>query len=104
MLHYSTKRKTRHTVLLYEQVEGSTLPLVCGIKNRKKKFEYIETDKALKNIVTSMEGRFPAMLVLWLGRAFYRGIYGNTGGMEPFTPTLAALVTKCRISKILEFS
>ncbi|GBN22222.1 hypothetical protein AVEN_258251-1 [Araneus ventricosus] len=27
-------------------------------------------------IVTSMESRFPAMLVLWLGREFYRGKYG----------------------------
>ncbi|GBM73183.1 hypothetical protein AVEN_30065-1 [Araneus ventricosus] len=27
-------------------------------------------------IVTNMESRFPAMLVLWLGREFYRGKYG----------------------------
>ncbi|GBM56253.1 hypothetical protein AVEN_101535-1 [Araneus ventricosus] len=28
------------------------------------------------NIVTNMESRFPAMLVLWLGREFYRGSLG----------------------------
>ncbi|GBL75750.1 hypothetical protein AVEN_155046-1 [Araneus ventricosus] len=29
-------------------------------------------------IVTNMESRFPAILVLWLGREFYRGKYGMT--------------------------
>ncbi|GBN28874.1 hypothetical protein AVEN_120161-1 [Araneus ventricosus] len=29
-----------------------------------------------------MESRFPAMLVLWLGREFYRGKYGN-GAIDP---------------------
>ncbi|GBN79452.1 hypothetical protein AVEN_124740-1 [Araneus ventricosus] len=35
-----------------------------------------------------MESRFPAMLVLWLGREFYRGMYGNSGETEPLTPDL----------------
>ncbi|GBO26812.1 hypothetical protein AVEN_142857-1 [Araneus ventricosus] len=46
-----------------------------------------------------MESCFPAMLVLWLGREFYRGMYGNAGRVEPST-----LATKCGISKLLEFS
>ncbi|GBL92677.1 hypothetical protein AVEN_119077-1 [Araneus ventricosus] len=40
------------------------------------------------NIVTNMGSRFPAMLVAWLGRQFYRGMYGNSGVMEPSTPDL----------------
>ncbi|GBM89239.1 hypothetical protein AVEN_53950-1 [Araneus ventricosus] len=39
-------------------------------------------------IVTNMECRFPAVLVSWLGREFYRGIYGNAGEIEPSTPDL----------------
>ncbi|GBM96571.1 hypothetical protein AVEN_103130-1 [Araneus ventricosus] len=35
-----------------------------------------------------MECRFPAMLVLWLGREFYRVMYGNAGRMEPSTTKL----------------
>ncbi|GBN27158.1 hypothetical protein AVEN_217089-1 [Araneus ventricosus] len=35
-----------------------------------------------------MESRFPSMLVLWFGRQFYRGMYGNSGGKEPSTPDL----------------
>ncbi|GBL81418.1 hypothetical protein AVEN_107692-1 [Araneus ventricosus] len=55
-------------------------------------------------IVTNMEGRFPTVLVLWLGGQFYRSMYGNAEEMEPSTPTLATLPTKCGISKVLEFS
>ncbi|GBM29509.1 hypothetical protein AVEN_212239-1 [Araneus ventricosus] len=36
-------------------------------------------------IVTNMESHFPAMIVLCLGREFYKGMYGNSGGMEPST-------------------
>ncbi|GBO41464.1 hypothetical protein AVEN_118480-1 [Araneus ventricosus] len=32
-----------------------------------------------------MESHFPAMLVLWLGREFYRYMYGNAAEMEPAT-------------------
>ncbi|GBM61943.1 hypothetical protein AVEN_272807-1 [Araneus ventricosus] len=35
-----------------------------------------------------MECRFLAMLVLWLGRELYRGMYGNAGRMESSTPDL----------------
>ncbi|GBN45259.1 hypothetical protein AVEN_111257-1 [Araneus ventricosus] len=35
------------------------------------------------DIVTKMECRFPSILVLWLGREFYKGMYGNSGGIEP---------------------
>ncbi|GBM00916.1 hypothetical protein AVEN_146244-1 [Araneus ventricosus] len=63
-------------------------------------------------IVTNIENRFPAMLVLWLGKEFYRGIYGNAGGMEPsnsdlgdhFYDLVTNLATKCGISQVLEFS
>ncbi|GBO03399.1 hypothetical protein AVEN_176479-1 [Araneus ventricosus] len=41
------------------------------------------------SIVKNMECRFPAMLVLLLGREFYRGMYGNSGGMEPSTLDLS---------------
>ncbi|GBM54527.1 hypothetical protein AVEN_198045-1 [Araneus ventricosus] len=45
-------------------------------------------------------------------KEFYRGMYENTGRMDPSTTTLAinlatilaTLVTKCGISKVLEFS
>ncbi|GBL98123.1 hypothetical protein AVEN_47861-1 [Araneus ventricosus] len=40
----------------------------------------------LNHFVTNMECRFPAMLVLWLGKEFYRGMHGNAGGMEPSIP------------------
>ncbi|GBM67508.1 hypothetical protein AVEN_204529-1 [Araneus ventricosus] len=33
-----------------------------------------------------MESRFPAKLVLWLGRDFYSGMYGNAREMESWTP------------------
>ncbi|GBM05864.1 hypothetical protein AVEN_135241-1 [Araneus ventricosus] len=33
-----------------------------------------------------MERRFPAMLVLWLKREFYRGKYGMTGSSQAWTP------------------
>ncbi|GBN99689.1 hypothetical protein AVEN_224649-1 [Araneus ventricosus] len=36
-------------------------------------------------IVTNMESRFPAMLVLWLGREFHRGKYGMTGSSQAWT-------------------
>ncbi|GBN55239.1 hypothetical protein AVEN_226442-1 [Araneus ventricosus] len=60
-------------------------------------------------IVTNMESRFPAMLVLCLGREFYRGMYGNTWRMESsttdhFGDLAKNLATKCGISKVLEFS
>ncbi|GBM20354.1 hypothetical protein AVEN_195901-1 [Araneus ventricosus] len=35
-----------------------------------------------------MKCRFPATLVLWLGREFYRDMYRNADGMEPSTPDL----------------
>ncbi|GBM25597.1 hypothetical protein AVEN_181713-1 [Araneus ventricosus] len=35
-----------------------------------------------------MECRFPAMLVLWLGRDFYKGKYGMTGSGQSWTPDL----------------
>ncbi|GBM94138.1 hypothetical protein AVEN_149545-1 [Araneus ventricosus] len=35
-----------------------------------------------------MESRFSAMLVLWLGREFYRGKYGMTGSSQAWTPDL----------------
>ncbi|GBO33513.1 hypothetical protein AVEN_31712-1 [Araneus ventricosus] len=35
-----------------------------------------------------MESRFPAMLVLWLGRKFYRGKNGMTGSSQAWTPDL----------------
>ncbi|GBO29395.1 hypothetical protein AVEN_235028-1 [Araneus ventricosus] len=40
------------------------------------------------NIVTNMESRFAAMLVLWLGREFYRVKYGMTGSGQAWTPDL----------------
>ncbi|GBO18894.1 hypothetical protein AVEN_201618-1 [Araneus ventricosus] len=42
----------------------------------------------LEDIVTNMENRFPTVLVLWLGREFYRGKYGMTGSSEAWTPDL----------------
>ncbi|GBM10303.1 hypothetical protein AVEN_50017-1 [Araneus ventricosus] len=41
-----------------------------------------------KRIVTNMGSRFPAMLVLWLGREFYRGKYGMTGNSQAWAPDL----------------
>ncbi|GBL87219.1 hypothetical protein AVEN_270501-1 [Araneus ventricosus] len=35
-----------------------------------------------------MECRFPAMLVLWLGRELYSGMYGKAGRLEPSTPDI----------------
>ncbi|GBL89177.1 hypothetical protein AVEN_255290-1 [Araneus ventricosus] len=35
-----------------------------------------------------MESRFPAMLVLWYGREFYRGKYGMTGRSQVWIPDL----------------
>ncbi|GBM94108.1 hypothetical protein AVEN_237383-1 [Araneus ventricosus] len=35
-----------------------------------------------------MESRFPAMLVLWFGREFYRVKYGVTGSSQAWTPDL----------------
>ncbi|GBM44919.1 hypothetical protein AVEN_94521-1 [Araneus ventricosus] len=43
-----------------------------------------------QNIVTNMENRFPAMLVLWLGREFYSGKYGMTA--MPGLLTLATIL------------
>ncbi|GBL95304.1 hypothetical protein AVEN_37753-1 [Araneus ventricosus] len=40
------------------------------------------------DIVTNMESRFPAMLVLWFGREFYRGKYGMIGSIQVWTPDL----------------
>ncbi|GBO30713.1 hypothetical protein AVEN_160688-1 [Araneus ventricosus] len=37
-------------------------------------------------IVTNMENRFRATLVLWLGREFYRGKCGLSGSSEAWTP------------------
>ncbi|GBM72842.1 hypothetical protein AVEN_17891-1 [Araneus ventricosus] len=76
-------------------------------------FELLNVHPALlKSIITNMESRFPAMLVVWLGREFYRRMYGNARGMESSTHDLGdhfgylakKLATKCRISKVLEFS
>ncbi|GBN68805.1 hypothetical protein AVEN_247110-1 [Araneus ventricosus] len=36
--------------------------------------------------VTNMESRLPAMLVLWLGREFYRGKYRITDSSQVWTP------------------
>ncbi|GBO36749.1 hypothetical protein AVEN_44175-1 [Araneus ventricosus] len=38
------------------------------------------------NSVTNMKCRFSAMLVLWLGREFYRGKYLMTGSGKTCTP------------------
>ncbi|GBM56708.1 hypothetical protein AVEN_224756-1 [Araneus ventricosus] len=38
--------------------------------------------------VTNMDSSFPAMLVLRLGKEFYRGIYGNVRRMESSTSDL----------------
>ncbi|GBM01922.1 hypothetical protein AVEN_269535-1 [Araneus ventricosus] len=54
----------------------------CFIKFKVPEFLILE------NIVTNMESRFPAMLVLWLGREFYRGKYGMTGSIQARTPDL----------------
>ncbi|GBN75676.1 hypothetical protein AVEN_26696-1 [Araneus ventricosus] len=35
-----------------------------------------------------MESCFPAMLVLWLGREFYRGKYGMTASSQAWIPVL----------------
>ncbi|GBN20148.1 hypothetical protein AVEN_111143-1 [Araneus ventricosus] len=35
-----------------------------------------------------MESRFPAILVLWLGRVFYRRKYGMTGSSHVWIPDL----------------
>ncbi|GBM62808.1 hypothetical protein AVEN_19797-1 [Araneus ventricosus] len=35
-----------------------------------------------------MERRFPAMLVLWLGREFYRAECGMTGSIQAWIPDL----------------
>ncbi|GBM69687.1 hypothetical protein AVEN_49060-1 [Araneus ventricosus] len=35
-----------------------------------------------------MECHFPAMLALWLGRGFYRGMYANARGIEKSIPDL----------------
>ncbi|GBM34946.1 hypothetical protein AVEN_80807-1 [Araneus ventricosus] len=35
-----------------------------------------------------MESRFPAMLVLWFGREFYRGKYEMTDSSHVWTPDL----------------
>ncbi|GBN57753.1 hypothetical protein AVEN_81005-1 [Araneus ventricosus] len=40
-----------------------------------------------------MESRFPTMLVSWLRRKIYRGMYGNAGEMEPLTPDLGKNLT-----------
>ncbi|GBM02243.1 hypothetical protein AVEN_108798-1 [Araneus ventricosus] len=39
-----------------------------------------------------MENRFPAMLVLWLGREFYRDKYGITSSSQAWTPDLGTKV------------
>ncbi|GBM76293.1 hypothetical protein AVEN_81843-1 [Araneus ventricosus] len=56
--------------------------------------------------------RIPAMLVLKLGREFYRGKYGMTGSSQTWTPDLdnefgdleTNLATKSGTSKMLELS
>ncbi|GBM19774.1 hypothetical protein AVEN_120611-1, partial [Araneus ventricosus] len=40
------------------------------------------------NIIANMKSLFPAMLVLWLGREFYRGKYGMTGSTQAWTPDI----------------
>ncbi|GBL97586.1 hypothetical protein AVEN_49105-1 [Araneus ventricosus] len=42
-------------------------------------FTYTWADK---HIITNMESCFPAKLVMWLGREFYRGKYGVTGSSQ----------------------
>ncbi|GBO22771.1 hypothetical protein AVEN_247914-1, partial [Araneus ventricosus] len=39
-------------------------------------------------IVTNMESRFPAILILWMGREFYRGKNGMTGSSQAWTSGL----------------
>ncbi|GBO06891.1 hypothetical protein AVEN_38245-1 [Araneus ventricosus] len=48
-----------------------------------------ETGKLIHNIVTNVESRFPAMLVLWLGREFYKVKHGVTAATVPGPLTLA---------------
>ncbi|GBM14056.1 hypothetical protein AVEN_101265-1 [Araneus ventricosus] len=43
---------------------------------------------SLQHTVTNMESRFPAMLVLWLGREFYRDKYGMTSSSHVWSPDL----------------
>ncbi|GBN97249.1 hypothetical protein AVEN_236687-1 [Araneus ventricosus] len=44
-------------------------------------------------------------LVLWLGREYYRDMYGNTGEMELLTSDLGDhFGDECGIPKVLEFS
>ncbi|GBO38951.1 hypothetical protein AVEN_73504-1 [Araneus ventricosus] len=45
-------------------------------------------DRTFKTIVTNMGNRFPAMLVLLLGKEFYRGKYGMTGSSQDWSPDL----------------
>ncbi|GBN97897.1 hypothetical protein AVEN_171223-1 [Araneus ventricosus] len=40
----------------------------------------------IANIVTNMESRFPEMLVLWLGREFYKVKHGVTGSDCSWNP------------------
>ncbi|GBN55747.1 hypothetical protein AVEN_26654-1 [Araneus ventricosus] len=40
------------------------------------------------NIITNMGSRFPAMLVLWLGREFYRSKYEMTDSSHVWIPDL----------------
>ncbi|GBN16093.1 hypothetical protein AVEN_176083-1 [Araneus ventricosus] len=47
-----------------------------------------ELSPSLQHIVKNMESSFPAMLVLWWGREFYRGKYGMTGSSQAWTPDL----------------
>ncbi|GBO23933.1 hypothetical protein AVEN_22319-1 [Araneus ventricosus] len=56
------------------------------------------------NSVTSMECRFPAMLVLWLGREFYRGMYGNARRMQPSSSDLGDKMQDLKNSRIFLIS
>ncbi|GBN08150.1 hypothetical protein AVEN_1024-1 [Araneus ventricosus] len=52
------------------------------------------------NIVMNMESRFPAMLVLWLGREFYRGHSGTPDlGDKSMSPENASLFSISLLGK-----
>ncbi|GBM43249.1 hypothetical protein AVEN_45092-1 [Araneus ventricosus] len=79
---------------------GEGKPTFCGIVNwisfssaravaMCSKIKATRDDWDTKNhLVTNMESRFPAMLVLWLEREFYRSKYEMTGSSKAWTPNL----------------
>ncbi|GBL84346.1 hypothetical protein AVEN_127616-1 [Araneus ventricosus] len=58
-----------------------------GPKSRGQDYQIGKLSKPLHS-VTNVESLFPAMLVLWLEREFYRGKYGMTGSIQAWTPDL----------------